>query len=275
MEKLRTIQWVLVAAFVSIANTGCAQSNDLQESLEALLPEMILIQGGTFRMGDMAEEGDANELPVHQVTVGDFKIANIEVTYDLMDFFLASTGREPHKKDEEFGREGYPATYVSYQLANELIAWLNQQTGRSFRLPTEAEWEYAARAGTDTAFPWGDSMSRAYGNYGPNDCCVKGDGIFGEDKWQYTSPVASFIPNPWGLYDTAGNVWEWTADCWNDTYEGAPTDGSAWMTGDCDRGPLRGGSWTHYSRNVRAANRNDNFRDHAVNGYGMRLAEDI
>lgn len=280
MKNLKRIQWIAPTVLLAFANVGCAQSDDIAEQVEALLPEMITITGGTFKMGDMAEEGDANELPVHEVSVGDFKIANIEVTYDLMDFFLTSTGREPHKKDEEFGREGYPATYVSYVLANELIDWLNEQTGRSFRLPTEAEWEYAARAGTETAFPWGNSMSRAYGNYGHPDCCArvdgtKGEGVVGEDKWAYTSPVASFVPNPWGLYDVAGNVWEWMSDCWNDRYEGAPTDGSSWDTGDCARAPMRGGSWTHYSRNVRAANRNENLRVNAVNGYGMRLAEDI
>lgn len=244
-------------------------------SLDSVLPKMVYIKGGSFEMGDRIEEGDPNEWPVHAVTVGDFKLAEIEVTYDLLDYWAAKTGQPTPQNDEGWGRKGFPAVHVSYNEAQELIAWLNKETGRSFRLPTESEWEYAARAGTTEAFPSGVFMSREYGNYGPADCCSKGsDGVHGADLWPYTAPAASLKPNQWGLYDTAGNAWEWTQDCYNADYNGAPADGSAWNSGDCTRAPLRGGSWTHYSRNVRSANRNDNERDHAVNGYGMRLAED-
>lgn len=243
--------------------------------LESVLPKMIDIKGGSFEMGDRIEEGDPNEWPVHQVTVEDFRLAETEVTFDLLDLWAAKTGQQTPKNDEGWGRKGFPAIYVSYETAQALIVWLNQQTGRKFRLPTEAEWEYAARAGSTDAFLSGMFMSRDYGNYGPADCCAKGyDGVYGADKWPFTAPVASFKPNSWGLYDTAGNVWEWMQDCYNENYHGAPTDGSAWNEGDCTRAPMRGGSWTHYSRNVRSANRNENLRSNAVNGYGVRLAED-
>lgn len=262
-------------AFVSNPNSQIS-TYDESMSLDQLLPKMIGIQGGSFEMGDRIEEGDPNEWPVHAVTVGDFKLAATEVTFDLLDFWAARTEQETPKNDEGWGRKGFPAIHVSYDEAQELIDWLNVQTGRKFRLPTEAEWEYAGRAGTTKAFPSGVFMSRDYGNYGPADCCAKGfDGVYGSDLWPYTAPVASFKPNLWGLYDMAGNVWEWMQDCYNEDYNGAPTDGSAWETGDCERAPMRGGSWTHYSRNVRTANRNENMRHHAVNGYGMRLAEDV
>lgn len=278
MQSLKRAYCAVVAGLLLTAITSCAQlpepAPQAEPTLADLLPDMIQITGGSFKMGDMHEEGDPNEYPVHEASVRDFKLAATEVTYDLYDFYAAATGLPEPKIDEGFGRSGYPATYVSYNDAKTFIAWLNAETGRSFRLPTETEWEYAARAGTDTVYPWGMAMSREFGNYGPNDCCIKGDGVFGRDQWQYTAPVASFEPNQWGLYDTAGNVWEWMEDCYNETYANAPADGSAWNTGDCTRAPMRGGSWTHYSRNVRAANRNDNLRENAVNGYGMRLAED-
>jgi formylglycine-generating enzyme required for sulfatase activity len=274
MNILSKARWALVPVFVSLANVGCAQPEDLLESIEAVMPEMIHIQGGTFKMGDMVEEGDANELPVHEVTVANFAIASHEVTFDLYDLFAIDTGRVL-PSDEGWGRSTYPVTNVSWHDAQALVAWLSEKTGRSFRLPSEAEWEYMGRSGTDAPYPWGDNISREYANYGPSDCCGKGTGISGRDQWEFTAPVGSFEPSPWGLYDTAGNVWEWVSDCWNDSYEGAPIDGSSWDEGNCARSPLRGGSWTHYSRNIRAANRNDNDRTSAGNGYGIRLAEDI
>lgn len=270
MKHLKIVRLMLLGLVLVGTNVSCAESN--QTKIDALMPEMIQITGGTFTMGDMAEEGDSNELPLHQVSVADYAIASHEVTFDLYDLFAISTGRDL-PGDEGWGRGTHPVTNVSWEDAQALAAWLSEQTGRVFRLPSEAEWEYAARAGTDSPFANGATITREYANYGPTDCCAKGPGQSGRDKWDYTSPVGSFEPNQWGLYDTVGNVWEWTQDCWNPTYEGAPADGSAWAEGDCARSPLKGGSWTHYSRNLRPANRNDNARNHAGNGYGIRLAE--
>ena len=263
--------WVMFLLATSFGVAFAQQDPDVS-TLDELIPEMIQINSGTFKMGDMAGEGDANELPVHEVSVHAFSIAKYEVTFDLFDLFANATGRDL-PGDEGWGRGNRPVTNVSWHDGVALASWLSEQTGREFRLPTEAEWEFAARAGTDTPFSNGDTVTREYGNYGPNDCCGKGPGKVGRDQWDYTSPVGAFEANPWGLHDTVGNVWEWTADCYNEDYQGAPTDGSAWLTGDCERSPLRGGSWTHYSRNLRPANRNDNAKSSFGNGYGIRLAE--
>jgi formylglycine-generating enzyme required for sulfatase activity len=277
MRNSRIIVTALFSVVLLSANVACAQQPTKavdQQRLQALLPQMVKIPAGSFKMGDSGGEGDANELPVHTVNVKPFAMAATEVTFDLYDLFSEATGREK-KKDQGWGRGNHPVVNVRWADANDFTVWLSKQTGRSFRLPTEAEWEYAANAGANTIFSWGNSMSREYGNYGPHDCCEKGTGKSGRDQWDYTAPVASFKPNAWGLYDTAGNAWEWVADCLNETYVGAPTDGSAWMTGDCQSGVLRGGSYTHYSRNVRTANRNTHKRDYSADGYSFRIAEDI
>lgn len=272
MKKVLSMSLLTIAVTLGQSFVFAASANPAAK-INELLPEMISVESGTFKMGDIAGEGDANELPIHEVSVKSFSLAKYEVTMALFDLFSETTGY-PKEDDLGWGRGQQPAANVTRLDALALIEWINKETGRKFRLPTEAEWEYAARAGTDTAFPWGDTITRDQANYGPTDCCAKGVGAFGNDKWENSSPVGSFIPNPWGFHDIIGNVWEWTADCWNDSFEGAPTDGSAWMEGDCARGPLRGGSLGHYSRNMRSANRNDNLNEKAGKAYGMRLAED-
>lgn len=270
---------IIIAVFVLCSCTSVTEYQAVSNTasvagVDTLLPEMVVIPAGSFTMGDAAEEGDANELPLHQVSVSSFSLAKTEVTYALYDYFAEQTGRDT-TNDEGWGRGPHPVTNVTWLDANALVTWLRQETGRAFRLPSEAEWEFAARAGKDTVFPSGNTITREYANYGPSDCCAKGTGTSGVDQWEYTAPVGSFKPNPLGLYDMLGNVWEWTSDCWNETYDGAPTDGSSWQTGDCTRSPLRGGSWSHYSRNIRPANRNENLRAKSSNGYGIRLAEDL
>ena len=135
---------------------------------------------------------------------------------------------------------------VGWDDAQLYVQWLSEQTGHAYRLPTEAEWEYAARAGTTTAYSWGNDIGRNLANC--DGCGSQWD----EDR---TAPVGSFPANAFGLHDMHGNVWEWVLDCWNDTYSGAPTDGSAWLSGNCGRRVLRGGSWVSYPRNLRSAYR--------------------
>lgn len=274
MKTSQTIRMTAICTLAMLANVGCAQSNDLEAQINSLLPSMISLEAGSFIMGDSWQEGDSNELPTREVQVPAFAIASHEVTFDLYDLFATSTGRAL-PNDEGWGRGNHPVINVTWVDATALAEWLSEQTGRSFRLPSEAEWEYAARAGTTTPFANGTNINREYGNYGPSDCCARGPGQSGRDIWDYTAPVGSFEPNQWGLHDTVGNVWEWTADCWNESYDGAPSDGSPWLEGDCARAPLKGGSWSHYSRNIRPANRNENLRENTGNGYGIRLAEDI
>ncbi|MEQ9360164.1 MAG: formylglycine-generating enzyme family protein, partial [Rhodospirillales bacterium] len=132
------------------------------------------------------------------------------------------------------------------------------------------EWEYAARAGTETAYHWGNRASHDHANYGTDNCC---NGLAeGADRWWNTSPVGSFPANAFGLYDTAGNVFEWVEDCWNESYAGAPSDGSAWTAGDCSRRVLRGGSWDFKPRDIRAAIRLRSTTGIRYNGSGFRIA---
>jgi formylglycine-generating enzyme required for sulfatase activity len=133
---------------------------------------------------------------------------------------------------------------VSWDDANAYVTWLSKKTGKPYRLLTEAEYEYATRAGTETPYPWGDDI-------GKNNANCNGCGSEWDNK--QTAPVGSFAPNRFGLYDMVGNVWEWVEDCYHETYNGAPTDGSAWITGDCSTHVVRGGSWNNNPENLRSA----------------------
>jgi len=223
-------------------------------------PEMVVIPAGSFRMG--SPEGESgrseDEGPVHTVTFErPFAIARHEVAFDEWDACVRD-GSCRHKPDDEgWGRGRRPVINVSWKDAKEYVQWLSRKTGQDYRLPSEAEWEYAARAGTKTPFFTGDCISTDQANYDGNydyDGCGAKTGVY-RGK---TLPVGSLASNAWGLYDVLGNVWEWTEDCWNDSYEGAPSDGSAWTDGDCSRRVLRGGSWGNYPDVVRSADRNRN-----------------
>ena len=146
--------------------------------------------------------------------------------------------------DRGWGRGSGPVIRVSWSDVQAYVAWLSGKTGEAYRLLSEAEWEYAARAGTTTRYHWGDDIGRNRAN------CV-GDRC--GDSWEFTAPVGSFGANGFGLHDVHGNVWEWVEDCWNGSYAGAPSDGSAWESGNCDRRVLRGGSWVNIPRDLRAA----------------------
>ena len=136
--------------------------------------------------------------------------------------------------DRGWGRGNRPVINVSWKDAQSYVRWLSQRTGHRYSLPSESEWEYVARAGTDTRYSWGDEIGRNRAN------C---DGCGSRWDDEQTAPVGSFSPNAWGVHDMHGNVWEWVEDCWNDSYVGAPSDGSAWESGECGYRVLRGGSW--------------------------------
>ena len=210
-------------------------------------PEMVKIPGGSFRMGCISGHGCFNfEKPVHAVRVESFELGKYEVTFDEYDRFTAATGRK-RAADMGWGRGHRPVINVTWEDAVAYTQWLSQQTGGQYRLPTEAEWEYAARAGSVTAYIWRDGPYPNKANCG--DYCGSQWGDRG------TAPVGSFAPNRWGLHDMHGNVWEWVQDCWNRNYRGAPADGTARESGDCSRRVMRGGSWTDDSRHVRSASR--------------------
>ena len=167
--------------------------------------------------------------------------------------------------DEGWGRGNRPVIHVSWEDAQLFLAWLNGKTSGGYRLPSEAEWEYAVRAGSKTKYSWGDAI-------GSNRANCAGCGSRWDNK--KTAPVGSFPANAWGLHDMHGNVMEWVEDCWNDSYEGAPTDGSVWMDGECSRRVIRGGSWNSLPRFLRSALRYRYTRADRSNFWGFRLAQD-
>ena len=212
-------------------------------------PEMVVVPVGRFRMGCLTGGNacDDEELPVHEVEVASFALGVYEVTFDEYDRFAAVTGRE-RPNDRDWVRGGRPAINVSWEDATAYAAWLSEETGEEYRLPSESEWEYAARAGTTTRYGWGDDIGRNRAN------CAGCGGRWDDEN--RTSSAGSFAANAWGLHDMHGNVWEWVRDCWHENYARAPRGGTAWTSGgDCRRRVLRGGSWIDDPGLLRSANR--------------------
>ncbi len=229
-------------------------------------PLMANIPGGTFEMGDINGTGSPDELPVHPVTVPAFAIGVYEVTFDEWDACVAAGGCGGYSpSDEGWGRGTRPVINVSWDDAQAYIAWLNSTTGGGYRLPSESEWEYAARAGTTTEYWWGDEIGVNNANCYPGYC---------GDSFPNTAPAGSFAVNPFGLFDVHGNAFEWVEDCWNSNYDGAPLDGSPWLTGDCFPRVHRGGSWYSGTNFLRSATRNRYSTTFRRNDYGFRVAQD-
>jgi formylglycine-generating enzyme required for sulfatase activity len=272
-------------------------------------PEMVMLPQGSFVMGAAPGEEErenvmdyfrGHSVPQHSVTMQhSFAIAKFDVTRDEYAQFVAETNRpepdscygpnesggESDKKGANWHSPGFPQTgkdpvvCVNWDDAQAYAAWLSAKTGHLYRLPTESEWEYAARAGTTTA---------RYGSDNPAELCRyinHADLDFSDrhpaesdvnrecrDGYAFTSPVGSFPPNQFGLYDMLGNVWQWTEDCWNENYNGAPSDGTSWQNGNCGRRVVRGGAYSNIPGLVRAAVRNrpkSSGRDHSG---GFRVA---
>ncbi len=238
--------------------------------IKSIEPEMVRIPAGKFMMG--SENGGKDERPPHMVTISrSFYLGKYEVTQEEFNRFTESTGREL-PADEGWGGGVRPVINVSWEDAVAYAEWLSQQTGKRYRLPTEAEWEYAARAGTNTKYWWGDDIQQ------DGQVWANCDGCGSEWDGKQTAPVGSFEPNGFGISDTAGNVWEWVQDCWHPGYQGAPADGSAWLEadkGDCGRRVIRGGSWGSDPRGLRSADRSGFTPDGRGNGLGFRLAQDV
>ena len=230
-------------------------------------PELVVVPAGRFRMGCVSgRDCQDDERPVHEVEVGSFALGVYEVTFDEYERFARATGRDrPH--DRGWGRGGRPVINVSWQEATAYAAWRSAETGEKYRLPSEAEWEYAARAGTTTRYSWGDDRGRNRANC--DGCGSRWD----DDE---TAPAGSFAVNAWGLHDMHGNVWEWVEDCWHDNYARAPRDGSAWTTGgNCSRRVLRGGGWYSYPRYLRSASRSRDVAGLRSSSVGFRVARTL
>jgi len=230
-------------------------------------PEMVVIPTGSYQMGDLSGEGDSDERPVHRVTIEyPFAVGKYEVTFAEWDACVAAGGCSYRPGDGGWGRGTRPVIDVSWEDAQEYVTWLSGETGKPYRLLSEAEWEYVARAGTTTRYWWGNKI-------GTNNANCDGCGSQWDDK--STAPVGSFAANAFGVFDTAGNVWEWVEDCWHDDYEGAPADGSAWTSGDCTQRVLGGGSWYVFLRYVRPAGRVRSYPGDRYGNYGFRIARTL
>lgn len=254
--------WGVALTDGQLGGTETAPAATLKPPL-AIEPEMVRIEPGKFMMGS---DEYSDEKPVHEVKIAyPFEIGKYEVTFDEYDAFAKDTKRKL-PSDEGWGRGKRPVINVSFDDAQAYVKWLSGKTGKKYRLPTEAEWEYVARAGTQTRYWWGNDI-------GSNNADCDGCGSQWDNK--QTAPVGSFQPNPFGLFDTAGNVWEWTQDCWHDNYTNAPTDGSAWLEqdgGDCNRRVVRGGSWINIPQYLRSADRVGSGTDGAYSDLGFRIA---
>ena len=254
------------------ADAQAAERAAAAERLAAVGPEMVMIPAGPFRMGCVSGQDCQNdEFPVHWVTIPQsFAVSKYEVTFAEWDACVLDGGCGGYSPDDlGWGRGARPVINVSWEDAQEYVAWLSRQTGQTYRLLSEAEWEYVARAGSSTAYSWGNEIGSNRAN-----CSGYSFGTCG-DQWGNTAPAGSFAANAFGVYDMHGNVWEWVEDCWNGSYEGAPSDGSAWQTGDCSARVLRGGSWFVIPSNLRSASRfGDSTGDRSLSR-GFRVARTL
>jgi formylglycine-generating enzyme required for sulfatase activity len=238
----------------------------------ARCPEMVVVPAGSFMMGSPASEESHSdsESPQRKVTFArQFAVGRFALTFDEWDACVADGGCNGHKpSDQGWGRGRRPVISVSQNDAKDYVAWLSTKTGKSYRLLSEAEREYVTRAGTTTPFWWGSSISASQANY--DGYSTYGGGVKGEVRGR-TLPVDSFQPNPWGVFQVHGNVWEWVEDCFHDSYNGAPEDGSAWTSGDCSLRVARGGAWIHGPGYLRSAGRDGLYAGHRLNSLGFRV----
>jgi formylglycine-generating enzyme required for sulfatase activity len=243
-------------------------------------PEMVVVPAGSFTMGSPDNERDRRfqEGPQHRVTFDRaFAAGKFAVTFDEWDECVADGGCSGYQPaDQGWGRGRRPVINISWNDAKTYVAWLSRKTGKTYRLLSEAEREYVTRAGTSTSFWWGSAITTSQANYDPRGS-YDGNGGIEEPYRQRTEPVDAFEPNPWGLYQVHGNVWEWTQDCYHGSYNGAPTDGSAWTSEDCSLRILRGGSWNFSPSYLRAAHRLAGTPDNRVfgNAVGFRVGRSL
>ena len=279
-------------------------------------PEMVVLPAGDFTMGSPADEPGYFEVegPQRQVHVARVAVGKYHVTRGQWAAFVSATNREtiggcawsglPSSREDQpdpaatwrdFGfpqDDSHPAACLTFGDAQDYARWLTDRTGHHYRLLSEAEWEYAARAGSTTAFPWGATASHEFANYGADECCAAL--ASGRDQWANSSPVGSFPPNAFGLYDMNGDIMQWVEDCFAASYAGLPTDGSAYVddhplnlsgemavlngTSSCSYRMLRGGDWNNPPEMIRSAARNfgpppgATLADYKSAGTGLRVA---
>jgi formylglycine-generating enzyme required for sulfatase activity/class 3 adenylate cyclase len=255
---------------LTIAAEHALKPGDSFKECATTCPEMIVVPAGSFMMGTPATENghESSEDPQHKVTIAKaFSVSKHELTFAEWDVCSAYGDCERHIDDNGFGRDRQPVINVTWDDAQHYVAWLAKVTGKPYRLLSEAEWEYAARAGTQAAFPWGNDIGS--GNANCNDCGSQWD-------FKRPAPVGSFAPNGFGLYDMAGNVTEWVEDCDHPDYNAAPDDGSTWMEGgNCGYRILRGGSWIDPPELLRSGRRVTQSTGFRFSNYGVRLGRTL
>ncbi len=235
---------------VSPATPGAERASAIRE------PEMIALRGGNFAMGSNDE---ISEKPIHQITIKPFAISKYPITVREWNECAAAKACT----FTATGNDEAPVTNVSWSDAKQFVGWLKGATQKAYRLPSEAEWEYAARGGTQTKYWWGDQLQPGIAN------CKNCTDAAGPEQ---PVKVGSFKPNPFGLYDMGGGVDQWVEDCWHKTYHGAPLDGSPWTAGDCSSHVIRSGSWKNDARYVRPANRDSYDTNVRYPTHGFRVA---
>jgi len=255
LPVLNSLTFLAVFILVSVASFAYAES--FKDTVTDM--EFVSVKGGRYIMGDISRK-ESDSSPPHRVTVSDFLISKFEVTFQQYDKFCEETGRKK-PADEGWGRGSRPVINVSWKDAVAFTEWLSQKSGRKFRLPSESQWEYAARAGKTNPYWWGTQKEKNMANC--FDCDSEWDNLS-------TAPVGSFKPNPWGLYDMNGNVSEWVFDKAHEGYEKAPETEDPWLENGLDMRIVRGGGYSSNIENIKVyfrdwypetfSNRNLGFR---------------
>jgi formylglycine-generating enzyme required for sulfatase activity len=239
--------------------------------------EMVMIPGGKFWMGspETEAERDPNEGPRHLVAIASFSLSQFPITQAQWRIVASwpKVKRSLSLYPADFEGDDRPVEQVTWYDCMEFCARLSQYTGQTYRLPSEAEWEYACRAGTTTPFHCGDTLAPDLANYDGN--FVYGEGATGAYRQQTTSIRSFRYANPFGLFDMHGNVWEWCLDSWHDSYQEAPVDGRAWEDLDQPYHVLRGGAWYCLPGLCRSAQRHWNQPDTGGSGIGFRVVCEI
>ena len=243
-------------------------------------PEMVTVPAGEFMMGSPESERgrDKNEGPQHKVTFAKpFAAGKYEVTFSEWDACAADGGCTEKPSDENWGRGRHPVINVSWNDAQQYVAWLSKKTGKTYRLLSEAEWEYGARAQTKATEPSVPFSTGAMINYqkANYDANFTYNGSPPGTFRQRTADVGSLPRNAFGLYEMHGNVWEWVQDCYKPSYEGAPADGSPVVTKDCSMHIMRGGAWNYHPKLLRSAYRYATAPEVRQNNAGFRVARDL
>jgi formylglycine-generating enzyme required for sulfatase activity len=239
-------------------------------------PKMVVLPRGHFNMGSVPEEvgHEQGESPIHKVTLPhQIAVGVFAVSFDEWDLCVGSGGCNDYRPEAEgWGRGNKPVINVSWRQAKSYVFWLSNKTGKTYRLLSEAEWEYGARAGSLTPFWWGNSITSKFANYVGTLTYAEGAP---SDFRGSTVAVDKFPPNNWGLYQVHGNVWQWVEDCYHENYEGAPSDGSPWIEDTCKFHILRGGCWLSGPKELRSASRSRADENGKSRFISFRVARDL